>query len=259
MLHIREAVLVEGKYDQIRLRSLLDGLILETNGFGIFRDDALLALLRRLARTQGVLVLTDSDSAGFLIRDYLAGALPEGRVLHAYIPEIAGKEPRKSAPGKEGLLGVEGMDTARLLLALRDAGATVWEDEAHPNSVPFVLPSAPPDEKSATPPPASTPNAALAAPPPAPPSNPIPPVPPPDAGITRWDLYEDGLMGGEHSAARRAALLRSLGLPARLSTSRMLQVFNRTLTKEAYRQAVEALEALPPPEKDGFLLPVDRT
>ena len=212
MLHIREAVVVEGRYDQIRLRSVLDGLILETNGFGIFRDRAQLELLRRLAQTQGLLVLTDSDSAGFLIRDYLTGALREGRVLHAYIPEIRGREPRKSVPGKEGLLGVEGMDTNTLLRALRDAGATVWDDEADAPAGTAAEPAG-------------------------------------SAGITRWDLYQDGLTGGEHSAMRRQALLLALGLPTRLSTSRLLQVLNRTLTKEAYKQAVASLPPLSPQEE----------
>lgn len=203
VLHIREAVVVEGKYDHIRLSSLLDGLILETGGFGVFKDAEQLSLLRKLAQTQGLLVLTDSDSAGFLIRDYLTGALPTGRVLQAYIPEIFGKEPRKDVPSKEGLLGVEGMDTATLLRALREAGATVWEDGDSP----------PPDIPATA-----------------------------DAGITRLDLYEDGLMGGEHSADRRARLLWSLDLPTKLSTSRLLQVLNRTLTKDAYKQAVAALK-----------------
>lgn len=121
---IREAVVVEGKYDAIRLRSVVDATIVETDGFGIFRQPEKLELLKRLALVQGLIVLTDSDSAGFVIRDRISGALPKERVKHAYIPEITGKERRKSKPSKEGLLGVEGVDGETVLAALWRAGAT---------------------------------------------------------------------------------------------------------------------------------------
>ncbi len=129
MIAIREAIVVEGKYDKIRLESVVDTVIVPTDGFGLFRDKEQLALLRRLAETRGLLVLTDSDSAGFVIRNHLIGAIPTGQIKHAYIPELAGKERRKTAPSKEGLLGVEGMDTATLEQALRRAGATVLDEE----------------------------------------------------------------------------------------------------------------------------------
>ncbi len=121
---IREAIVVEGKYDAIRLRSVVDATIVETDGFGIFREPAKMELLRRLAKAQGLIVLTDSDSAGFVIRDRISGALPKERVKHAYIPEITGKERRKNKPSKEGLLGVEGIDGETVLDALWRAGAT---------------------------------------------------------------------------------------------------------------------------------------
>lgn len=121
---IREAVVVEGKYDAIRLRSVVDATIVETDGFGIFRQPEKLELLKRLALVQGLIVLTDSDSAGFVIRDRISGALPKERVKHAYIPEITGKERRKNKPSKEGLLGVEGVDGETVLAALWRAGAT---------------------------------------------------------------------------------------------------------------------------------------
>ena len=108
MIHLRQAVVVEGKYDKIRLSALVDGPILVTNGFRIFKNREQMALLRRLARQDGILILTDSDAAGFKIRNYIKSAVPDGKIYHAYIPEILGKEARKDRPSKEGTLGVEG-------------------------------------------------------------------------------------------------------------------------------------------------------
>ncbi len=130
MLRIREAIVVEGRYDKITLSQLVDTVILETDGFGIFKDSEKLALLRRIAEKRGVIVLTDSDGAGFVIRNYLKGALPGDRVRHAYIPDLLGKEKRKRRPGREGKLGVEGMSPAVLEKALRRAGATILGEEA---------------------------------------------------------------------------------------------------------------------------------
>ncbi len=125
---VREAIVVEGKHDAIRLRSVLDATIVETDGFRLFRRPETMELLRRLAATQGLIVLTDSDAAGFLIRDHISGAIPAEEVKHAYAPEIVGKERRKATPSKEGLLGVEGIDGERLLQVLRQAGATIEEE-----------------------------------------------------------------------------------------------------------------------------------
>ena len=119
---LRQAVVVEGKYDQNTLRQLVDTAVFATNGFADMKDPALLRLLRHAAQTTGLIILTDSDGAGFLIRNTLKGMLPKEGVLHAYIPDIPGKERRKAAPGKEGLLGVEGMRPEIILQALRDAG-----------------------------------------------------------------------------------------------------------------------------------------
>ena len=126
---IKEAVVVEGKYDAIRLRSVVDATIVETDGFGIFRQPDKMELLRRLAKAQGLIVLTDSDSAGFVIRDRISGSLPKEQIKHAYIPEITGKERRKEKPSKEGLLGVEGVDGDVVLAALYRAGATLLGEE----------------------------------------------------------------------------------------------------------------------------------
>lgn len=121
-IKVRELILVEGKYDKIRLESLVDGYILQTDGFRIFADEDKKAMIRRLAAERGVLILTDSDSAGFVIRHYLNGLLPPEQVRHAYIPDVLGKEKRKAHPSKEGKLGVEGMKTDALRDALMRAG-----------------------------------------------------------------------------------------------------------------------------------------
>ena len=123
MVKIKQAIVVEGKYDQNTLSQLVDATIFQTRGFGVMHDKALLELLRKAARTTGLIIFTDSDGAGFVIRNFLKGALPKEGVLHAYIPDIPGKEKRKRAPGKEGLLGVEGMTKEILLEALENAGA----------------------------------------------------------------------------------------------------------------------------------------
>ena len=131
-LKLRQAIVVEGKYDQNTLRQLVDTAIFTTNGFTGMKDPALLRLLRQAAQTTGLVILTDSDGAGFLIRNTLKSALPETGVLHAYIPDLPGKEKRKAAPGKEGLLGVEGMTPEILLKALRNAGAEFADGSTPP-------------------------------------------------------------------------------------------------------------------------------
>lgn len=129
-LPIREAIVVEGRYDKAALAGVVDTLILDTAGFGVFRDGEKLALLRRLAEKRGLIVLTDPDGAGFVIRNYLKGAIPKGQVKHAYVPDVYGKERRKRAPGKEGKLGVEGMSPDVLRQAVLNAGATVLDGDA---------------------------------------------------------------------------------------------------------------------------------
>ena len=128
---IREVIVVEGRYDKNALSQVVDATIITLGGFAVFNDREKLAFLRRLAEQRGLIVLTDSDGAGFVIRNYLKGALPQDRVKQAYIPDIPGKERRKRTPGKEGKLGVEGMPPAVLLEALRRCGAT-WEGEEAP-------------------------------------------------------------------------------------------------------------------------------
>ena len=189
MLRIKEAIVVEGRYDKNTLSQLVDAVILETSGFAIFKDDERLALLRRLAERQGLIILTDSDGAGFVIRNYLKGAVDPSLVKHAYIPDRMGKEKRKRSPGKEGKLGVEGMEPEILLRALEQAGAT-FEDEGGQTM-----------SREETP-------------------------------ITKAELYALGLSGGQGSKEKRAALLKALDLPERLSANALLDVLNALYGRE---------------------------
>lgn len=123
MIHLKETVVVEGKYDKIKLSSIVDANILVTDGFQLFQDREKTGLLRKLAQKDGIIVLTDSDVAGFQIRSYIKNAVGNsGKVTHVYIPDIFGKEKRKDKPSKEGKLGVEGVSSGVLLEAFRKAG-----------------------------------------------------------------------------------------------------------------------------------------
>ena len=194
MIRIQEAVVVEGKYDKIKLSALIDGVIVVTDGFGIFRDKEKMAYLRRLAEHQGLVVLTDSDGAGFVIRGKISSCIPASQLKHAYIPDVPGKERRKSTPSKAGTLGVEGMDLQTLQEALRRAGATLLDDGDA---------ECPGDrQKSAK------------------------------AMLSKADLYEMGLSGREDSAEKRKALQKELGLPEHLSASGLLQALNALYSAE---------------------------
>lgn len=129
MVKIREAIVVEGRYDKNTLSQIVDAPILETSGFGIFKDKKQMALLRQVAEKRGLIVFTDSDGAGFVIRNHIKSAIAGKYLKHAYIPDIMGKERRKSAPGKEGKLGVEGMSREIIIEALKRAGATIEGEE----------------------------------------------------------------------------------------------------------------------------------
>ncbi len=130
MISVKEVIVVEGRYDKNTLSQVFDAVIVETSGFGLFKDGEKLALLRRLAEKRGLVVLTDSDGAGFVIRNYIKGAIDPALVKMAYIPDVPGKERRKSSPSKEGKLGVEGMSAEVLIAALRRAGATLGGETA---------------------------------------------------------------------------------------------------------------------------------
>ena len=194
MIKVREAVIVEGKYDKMRLSTLIDGLILETGGFRIFKDKEKMALIRTLADTRGLLILTDSDSAGFLIRNYLAGCVAPEKIRHAFIPDILGKEKRKEQPSKEGKLGVEGMSFRILTEALRRAGIGAEESDRLPGRK-----------------------------------------------ITKADLYAAGLSGGENSAQKRRAFLKSLSLPEYLSANAIPEVLSGIMSYEDFLKAASEL------------------
>lgn len=127
MIHIEQAVVVEGKYDKIKLSSIIDGVIITTNGFSVLKNKEKLDLIRYYAKNKGIIILTDSDSAGFKIRGYLKGAVNEGNIINVYIPDVFGKEKRKNAPSKEGKLGVEGIDCDVILEAFKKAGVIMSE------------------------------------------------------------------------------------------------------------------------------------
>ena len=130
MIKIREAIVVEGRYDKNTLSQIVDAPILETSGFGIFKDKKQMELLRKVAKTRGLIVFTDADGAGFVIRNHIKSAIPAQFLKHAYTPDIMGKERRKAKGGKEGKLGVEGMRPEVIIEALRKAGATIAGEEA---------------------------------------------------------------------------------------------------------------------------------
>ena len=180
MVKIREAILVEGRYDKNTLSQIVDAPILESAGFGIFRDKKQMALLRQVAEKRGLIVFTDSDGAGFVIRNHIKSAIPAKFLKHAYIPDVYGKEKRKASPGKEGKLGVEGMKPDVILDALRRAGAT-FEGEVEKRTA---------------------------------------------SVITKADLVDLGLSGGQGSSERRLALIRKLGFPEHMSPNALLQALN---------------------------------
>lgn len=139
MINIDRAVIVEGKYDKIKLSSVINGVILCTDGFRIFKDKEKMSIIRHYAEKTGIIILTDSDSAGFKIRNYLKGAVNGGNIINVYIPDIFGKERRKAAPSKEGKLGVEGMSEEVLLDAFRRAGIACTEGEKKTGGIDKML------------------------------------------------------------------------------------------------------------------------
>ena len=129
MISIKEAVIVEGRYDKIKLSEVIDTPVIETGGFRIFKDKEKQNLIRKIAEQRGILVLTDSDSAGFVIRNFLKENVPEDKIKHAYIPQLKGKEKRKSEASKEGLLGVEGVSAEIIADAVRKSGAAILGED----------------------------------------------------------------------------------------------------------------------------------
>ena len=195
-LKIQEAIVVEGRYDKSALAGVVDTLILDTAGFGVFKDHERLALLRKLAAKRGLIVLTDPDGAGFVIRNYLKGAIPKEQLKHAYVPDVYGKERRKRVPGREGKLGVEGMPPEVLRDAILRAGATVLDADAAPRA---------------------------------------------QGNLTPADLFALGLSGVPDAAERRAALLKRLDLPQRMSAKALLAALNALNLSEEIIQFVSEI------------------
>ena len=188
-IHINQPIIVEGKYDKIKLESLVDGLIITTDGFRIYKDKEKLSLIRAFAMNGGVIVLTDSDGAGFQIRNHLKSCIGNGKITNIYIPDIFGKEKRKEKPSKEGKLGVEGIDAEILRKAFLEAG---------------VLSDSEPKEP----------------------------------WLTKADLLDDGLTGGENSVLLRKKLAAELSLPEHISVNALIEVLNRLYDRERYENAM---------------------
>ena len=234
---LKEALVVEGRYDKNTLAQIIDAPIFVTNGFGIFKDPETLALLRAAAEKRGLIVLTDSDGGGLVIRNHLKGAINPALVKHAYIPDIPGKEKRKAAPGKEGKLGVEGMDPDTLLAALKNAGATFVNEQSLPDSAVGTSRARPVCAANNRPqgdPPQQVGDRDL------PSANCIRsecrtsaacPYGEDGASITKTDLFDLGLSGRPDSKEKRKALQKALGLPENLSPNALLTALNCLYTK----------------------------
>ena len=190
MIKVKEAIICEGKYDKIRLSGIFDTVIITTDGFGIFKDPEKKALIRLLAENCGLILLTDSDSAGQMIRKYLEKLVPRDRVKNLYLPEIKGKEKRKSSPSAAGLLGVEGTDNEIILAAAKRAGILSEITDV------------------------------------------------PKKKITKTDLFNLGLSGGEGSKERRKSLLSYLKLPTILTANSLLDVINSLYSYEEFLSEV---------------------
>ena len=196
MLRIKQAIILEGRYDKIRLSNITDAVVICTYGFSIYKDREKQELIKSLAAKTGIIILTDSDSAGFQIRSFIRSIVKQGEVLNAVTPDILGKERRKAQPSKQGKIGVEGIPDELIEQALINAGAV-------------------PEESTA------------------------------DRGepITRADLMDCGLIGGENCTQRRQRLQRYLGLPELLSAKLLLEVVNKMYTRSGFLEAVRKLDS----------------
>ena len=224
MNRISEVIVVEGKYDKNALAQVVDASIVTLDGFAAFHDKEKIAFLRRLAEKRGLIVLTDSDGAGFVLRNFLKGALPSGQVKHAYIPEMQGKERRKRKAGKEGKLGVEGMRPEILLDALRRAGSTFAEDGG-------ALGDAQPSDSLS----GNAQNADMV-------SQNLGGTTG-DAPITTADFFAWGLSGAENSAERRRTLLKRLALPEKLNARALLDALNLLYSREQFLAILREADA----------------
>lgn len=194
MLKINQVIIVEGKYDKIKLSSFINATIIATDGFKIYKDKEKIKLLQTLAKKYGAIILTDSDVAGFKIRNFLSNILNHCEITHIYIPEILGKEKRKSTPSKEGTLGVEGINKNIIISALKSANVLN-------NNI---------DIKHTM-------------------------------QITKQHLFQDGLIGAPNSSYKREQLKSALKLPRYLSTKALIELLNRLLTYNGYKNILKNL------------------
>ena len=188
MIKLEQPVIVEGKYDKITLENVVDALIIPTEGFGIFKNKEKREMIRFLARKSGIIVITDSDSAGHLIRAHIKNIVSDGQITNVYIPCLKGKESRKQKAAKEGLLGLEGMTVDAIEQALIRSGITGKRVEKRTRT------------------------------------------------ITKTDMFEAGLSGGDNSREKRKKLLEKLGLPEGLSPNAMLDILNTMLTFDEFKE-----------------------
>lgn len=214
-IRLKETVIVEGRYDRIRLSELIESPMIETGGFRVFKDKEKQELIRAVAKRRGILVMTDVDSAGFVIRNFLRGIVPQEQILHAYIPTIKGKEKRKQEASKEGILGVEGIDRDALIESIRNSGAHIINSlplskgggSAHADSE--GLQNCTSDSENLS--------------------------------ITKTDFFDYGLSGCANSAQHREEVLTSLGLPTYLTTNAMISALNCLFTKDEFEQYLSQL------------------
>ena len=239
MIKLSQAVIVEGKYDKIRLSSVLDAEIITTEGFRIFKDREKLSFIRQIAKKRGIIIMTDSDSAGFMIRGHLASAVPNENIINVYVPEIKGKEKRKASASKSGLLGVEGMSEEVILSALERAGISPEKTDASVDkngkdkdkSDTSACTHDKSGEKSRNKAARKNDNSDK---------------------ITPADLMELGLCGGAMASARRNSLKKRLGLPSSLSSRGFLQAINILYTRDEFIGFLKESEKPEEPKKTDF-------
>ena len=231
---LKETVIVEGRYDRQRLSQFIESPVIETSGFRVFKDAEKQRLIRAAAEKNGVVIMTDSDAAGFVIRNFLKSFIPQEKIKNCYIPEVPGKEKRKSEPSKEGKLGVEGLDAEMLLSAIIRCGATVLSlspgGTASADGTTSADETIPVDDTAPADDTASTVGTA--------PADNVSSKKAASAGerrpITKSDLFDLGLSGRDSARERRTAVLRSLDFPVYLSTNAFLDAMNALFTLEEF-------------------------
>ena len=244
MIKLSQAVIVEGKYDKIRLSSVLDAEIITTEGFRIFKDREKLSFIRQVAQKRGIIIMTDSDSAGFMIRGHLASAVPNENIINVYVPEIKGKEKRKTSASKSGLLGVEGMSEEVILSALERAGISPEKTDAAKDRNDYKSNKNKNESERV----GSACNYGGGK------KTQIKAAYRNDNSdkITPSDLMELGLCGGDMASARRNSLKKRLGLPSSLSSKGFLQAINILYTRDEFIGFLKESEKPEEPKKTDF-------